>query len=94
MDDCPRCHGLIVREDIHPAYDGRTEEPLTLLRCINCGFRWDELICFHRLLRTMEAPQERMKPLNVRSCDSTPHDIQEYETCRTVRLALQIKSAP
>ncbi len=48
--DCPRCHGLLVREDTHPAYEARTEKPLTLLRCINCGNRLDPVIAFHRLV--------------------------------------------
>ena len=48
--DCPRCDGLLVREDSHLAYEGRTEKPIPLLRCINCGNRLDPVISFHRLV--------------------------------------------
>ena len=61
MNDCPRCHGLIVREDIHPVYNGRTEEPITLLRCINCGNRLDAVISFHQLLTTVHVQQKHLK---------------------------------
>jgi hypothetical protein len=57
MHDCPRCQGMLVREDVHPAYDGRTEEPLILIRCVNCGNRFDPMISFHRLLATVQAPR-------------------------------------
>jgi hypothetical protein len=65
MHECPRCHGLLVREDVHPAYIGAIEEPLTLIRCINCGDRTDPLIVFHRLL-TGTAPKEH-EPMRIAS---------------------------
>ena len=43
-------HGksLLVLEHLSAGPVGGVEEPLSMLRCINCGFRLDSLIEVHR----------------------------------------------
>jgi hypothetical protein len=47
-DNCTRCGGLLALESLPGGY----EEPITLVKCINCGDRTDPLIAYHRLLNT------------------------------------------
>jgi hypothetical protein len=43
-EPCHRCSGLLVMEHLSAGFVGGVEEPLFMLRCINCGVRWDSVI--------------------------------------------------
>jgi hypothetical protein len=47
-EPCHRCSGLLVLEHLSAGVVGGVEEPLSMLRCLNYGFRWDSLIGVHR----------------------------------------------